>query len=97
MRIDNYSEFEPCSKRLDSLRASYCNILLRTGHEKNLPRIDLTSLSFGFCGQTAHRLIIMSNFFDNKARAAAAASNTASVSKAAPQQESRNLQPWVEK
>lgn len=39
----------------------------------------------------------MSNFFDNKARAAAAATNGASSSKAAPAKESQNLQPWVEK
>ncbi|KAL2048504.1 hypothetical protein N7G274_000416 [Stereocaulon virgatum] len=39
----------------------------------------------------------MASFFDNKARAAAAATNGASSSKTAPPKESQNLQPWVEK
>jgi hypothetical protein len=39
----------------------------------------------------------MANFFDNKARSAAAARENATSSKAAPPKETRNLQPWVEK
>ncbi|KAL8950750.1 MAG: hypothetical protein Q9222_003224, partial [Ikaeria aurantiellina] len=39
----------------------------------------------------------MANFFDNKARAAAAAANGASSSKASAPKETLNLQPWVEK
>ena len=39
----------------------------------------------------------MASFFDNKARAAAAAANGASSSKAPAPKENRGLQPWVEK
>jgi len=39
----------------------------------------------------------MASFFDNKARAAAAATNGASSSKSAAPKEAKNLQPWVEK
>ncbi|KAK3178746.1 hypothetical protein OEA41_000883 [Lepraria neglecta] len=39
----------------------------------------------------------MASFFDNKARAAAAATNGASSPKTAPPKETQNLQPWVEK
>ena len=39
----------------------------------------------------------MANFFDNKARAAANATNGASSSKNVAPKETQNLQPWVEK
>ena len=39
----------------------------------------------------------MANFFDNKARAAAGATNGASSLKNAAPKETQNLQPWVEK
>lgn len=39
----------------------------------------------------------MANFFDNKARAAAVASNGGSSLKHVAPKETQNLQPWVEK